>query len=88
MVQRLHLTMEIKEKIDGSFEAHCPELSISVQGRYAEEVMDKLKEQVFSSLLDSFHTAPDKSSDMETIGRIVTQNPHCYLSIPRDPQVH
>ena len=80
--------MEIKEKIDGSFEAHCPELSISARGRYEEEAMDKLKEQDIASLLDSFDTASDKSKDMETIERIVTQNPHCYLSIPRDPQVH
>ena len=88
MVQRLHLTVEIREKLDGSFEARCPELSLSARGRHAEEAIDRLKETVFSSLSDGFDASFEEAHYSETIEHILTQNPHCYLTIPRDPQAH
>lgn len=88
MVQRLHLTMEVTEKPDGSYEAHCPELSMSASGRYAEEAVDKLKEIVFSSMSDGFDLAFTEENSSEQLFNILAQNKQCFLHIPREPQIH
>jgi hypothetical protein len=88
MVRRLNLTVEIRERRDGSFEAHCPELAISARGRYAEEAVDNLQQTVLSSLSEGFNVSFYETNNLKAIEDILMQNPHCYFAVPQDPQVH
>jgi hypothetical protein len=88
MVQRLHLTMEISEKNDGSYEAHCPELSLTAHGHFAEEAIDRLKELVFSSMAGGFDSALLETKSPDMLRGILADNKKCYLCVPHHPRVH
>lgn len=88
MVQRLHLTMEIAEQPDGSFEAHCPELSLSAHGRFSEEAIDKLKEMVFSSMAGGFDSSFTETRPFDLVHTILSRHRSCYLYLPLERQVH
>jgi hypothetical protein len=88
MVQRLHLTMEIAEQPDGSFEAHCPELSLSARGRFSEEAIDRLKEMVFSSMAGGFDSSFTETRPFDLLHTILSRNHTCFLFLPPDRQVH
>lgn len=83
MVQRLNLTVEVDEKADGSYEAHCPELSISAIGRHADEAVERLKDIVFSSMSGGFDSNfclghPPR----DAIQTILAAHRECYLHVP------
>lgn len=88
MVQRLHLTMEVTERSDGSYEARCPELSLSAQGRVAEEAIDRLKDLVFSSMTGGFDSVMPEPRAPDMIRAILAHHKHCYLYLPPHPHVH
>ncbi len=88
MVQRLHLTMEIAEQPDGSFEANCPELSLTARGRYSEEAIDRLKEKVFSSMAGGFDSSFMEKRPFDLVHAILSRNRSCYLFLPSGRQAH
>lgn len=88
MVQRLHLTMEISEQPDGSYEANCPELSLSASGRFSEEAIDKLKEMVFSSMAGGFDSSFTETRPFDIVHTILSHHRTCYLFLPPGRQVH
>lgn len=88
MVQRLHLTMEVTERHDGSFEARCPELSVSAHGQFADEAIENLKEIVFSSMADGFDMSFDQADSSEILRGVLARNRQCYIHIPRDDLAH
>lgn len=82
MVQRLHLTMEIAEQPDGSYEARCPELSLSAHGRFSEEAIDRLKEMVFSSMAGGFDSSFAETRPHDHLHAVLARNRDCYLFLP------
>ncbi|MCX6355012.1 MAG: hypothetical protein NTZ78_08935 [Candidatus Aureabacteria bacterium] len=80
--------MEISEKPDGSYEAHCPELSLTAHGRFAEDAIDRLKELVFSSMAGSFDGALPEVKAPDLLKGILANNTHCYLYLPSHPRIH
>jgi hypothetical protein len=89
MVQRLHLTVEVDEKADGTYEAHCPELLLTAKGRFADEAVDRLKELVFSSVSSGFDSAfspPSPSPDL--LKTILAAHRNCYLHLPPPHSAH
>ncbi|MDD5555849.1 MAG: hypothetical protein PHN82_01230 [bacterium] len=88
MGRRLHLTVEVDEREDGIFEAHCPELSLSAKGRFAEEAVDRLKEMVFASVGGNFDATVLSPPDTDQLKPILARHKHCYLYMPPGRRAH
>ncbi|MEJ2745045.1 MAG: hypothetical protein P8123_05075 [bacterium] len=88
MVQRLHLSIEVTEKPGGEFVARCPELLLEVSGRSSDEVVDKLKELVFSSMSGGFDSLSMGNKSVDMLYSVLADNRHCYLHFPSEMQVH
>lgn len=80
--------MEVAEQPDGSYEANCPELSLSARGRLSEEAIDRLKEMVFSSMAGGFDSSFTETRPFDLVHTILSGNRTCYLFLPSERTVH
>jgi len=80
--------MEVIERPEGGYDAHCPELSLTARGRFAEEAIDRLKEMVFSAMSGGFDGVMPDIKPPDIIRKIVAENERCFIYLPRRPRMH
>jgi len=84
----MQITIEVRGKTDGDYQATCRQIGISCQGESLEEVLERIKELVvfYFSTVDQSNMSREEQAEATRRLSLYLKGKNLYL--PPDPKIH